>query len=604
MATDMTAVAGRVFLTASYVLVGYLLQRFGALRREDGEVMLRFVVNVTLPAMLVHTLTASNLLFGPGVPLVWLTAVFATLVVAGGGSLVYNRTPSYEKGLLTGALCGSNLGTFAYPFVEAVWGVEGLRLAALYDVPNAAVVFGLGAYVFAKEQRNALADVRGAAARHDDGGVYHGEWSVTGESKQGVGVYEYPSGATYEGQWNNNQKAGFGVYKFAKGGSYAGGFKRGKFDGMGLRFMRNGGVKSGKFTDGDFVEALSIERTDDASTAATEMAKKARNAADKSKITESNAQFVSRVVWKTATFPPFAAMVVAFIIGSSGSALPGYLNSLINPLAQANRPLVLLTLGVLFQPFMPKLRARVVSHFLCTKYAMALLAAAAIALVVPISEATQSLRFILPALALMPVPSVVVQYALEHEGDAALAGCIVNYSQVVSLLFLLLIGGASQSVWLLQQARWVWPAILLSAGALVLGISVVADRAFAPTRMVFKPKTGEAGRGKDAKDLMEISLAPPDDGAGPTTGPAASSAAAKRGEKSFGGYRNKRPTRLGINSLVPSRRFALLRASASRWPRAFGLTNAVRWGETKGRSSFVSALATAQIRARTVVLAK
>ena len=51
-------------------------------------------------------------------------------------------------------MCGVNLGTFAFPFVEA-WGRGGLRLAALYDVPNALVVFGAAAAVFAAEQREA-----------------------------------------------------------------------------------------------------------------------------------------------------------------------------------------------------------------------------------------------------------------------------------------------------------------------------------------------------------------------------------------------------------------------------------------------------------------
>ena len=67
---EASAVLARVVLTASYVAVGYALRRFGALERADGEVMLRFVVNVTLPAMLVHTLTHTGALFGPGVPLV------------------------------------------------------------------------------------------------------------------------------------------------------------------------------------------------------------------------------------------------------------------------------------------------------------------------------------------------------------------------------------------------------------------------------------------------------------------------------------------------------------------------------------------------------
>ena len=342
---DMTTVLGRVAVTTCFVIVGFASRRFGLLRREDGEVMLTFVVNVTLPAMLLHTLVNTRALFGPGVPLVMLCSVFATVLVAGAGALVYRRTPAYEKGLLTGALCGANVSTFALPFVEAVWGMEGLRLAALFDVPNLVVVFALGAAVFAFHQRKARLHAKSAAARHDDGGVYHGEWSSVGESKQGVGVYEYPSGASYEGQWNNNQKEGFGVYKFAKGGSYAGGFKRGSFHGTGLRFMRSGGVKSGRFQDGDFVEALSLKAADDATVAATTMAKKARAKAAVSKTTETHGAFWTRVVLKTLSFPPVVAISVVVFLTATGQNLPALVTQVLNPLALANSPLVLLSLG-------------------------------------------------------------------------------------------------------------------------------------------------------------------------------------------------------------------------------------------------------------------
>ena len=81
-ATSTAAVFTRVLLTASYTVLGYLLQRFGVISRDDGKVMLRFVVNVTLPALLLHTLTHSGPLLGPGSPLVWLVAIFATAFVA------------------------------------------------------------------------------------------------------------------------------------------------------------------------------------------------------------------------------------------------------------------------------------------------------------------------------------------------------------------------------------------------------------------------------------------------------------------------------------------------------------------------------------------
>ena len=34
--------------------------------------------------------------------------------------------------------------------------------------------------------------------------------------KSGLGCYTYPSGATYEGEWQQNVKNGLGVYKYAK----------------------------------------------------------------------------------------------------------------------------------------------------------------------------------------------------------------------------------------------------------------------------------------------------------------------------------------------------------------------------------------------------
>ena len=50
--------------------------------------------------------------------------------------------------------------------------------------------------------------------RHEDGGVYNGQWQ--GRNKQGLGSYLYPGGAKYEGEWRNNCKEGRGVYTFPK----------------------------------------------------------------------------------------------------------------------------------------------------------------------------------------------------------------------------------------------------------------------------------------------------------------------------------------------------------------------------------------------------
>ena len=517
-ATITAAVFTRGLLTASYTVLGYLLQRFGVISRDDGKVMLRFVVNVTLPALLLHTLTHSGPLLGPGTPLVWLVSIFATAFVASLGFLVYRRRPSYERGLLVGSLCGVNLGTFAYPFVEAVWGADGLRLAALYDIPNALIVFGVSAAVFAAEQRETQRRARAQTGKHDDGGVYHGEWSVGGESKQGVGVYTYPSGAVYEGEWNNNVQAGYGVYLFAKGGSYAGQFRRGSFNGMGLRFLRNGGVKSGRFEEGDFVEALGMDASDEAASKAADASNAARKAAETSQIQETNAQAAARIVSKILTFPPMVALILAGVATAGGAAstvpgtspLPDAITALIAPLAAANRPLVLVTLGALFEPALPRMQMRSAVHFLATKYALSLLAAAVAAAFVPASLG--AVRFALAALVLAPVPSVCVQYALDHDMDARLAGCLTNYSQALSLAAVCALGLASSVTdGGATIAGWATPAGLAAAAAVTAAVGFLADRGLAPVKMTFKPTRKPA-------PAQKLAISKPDDGDGDAGG--------------------------------------------------------------------------------------
>ncbi|MGV9172753.1 MAG: AEC family transporter, partial [Promethearchaeia archaeon] len=52
------------------------------------------------------------------------------------------------KGILLMTSIGYNIGLFAYPLIEGVWGTEGLQHIALFDFGNAFVVFGI-CYVIA-----------------------------------------------------------------------------------------------------------------------------------------------------------------------------------------------------------------------------------------------------------------------------------------------------------------------------------------------------------------------------------------------------------------------------------------------------------------------
>ena len=49
---------------------------------------------------------------------------------------MFGKRPGPEAALLAGSAVGCNLGLFAYPFSEAVWGAMGLATAVVYDLMN------------------------------------------------------------------------------------------------------------------------------------------------------------------------------------------------------------------------------------------------------------------------------------------------------------------------------------------------------------------------------------------------------------------------------------------------------------------------------------
>jgi hypothetical protein len=150
-------------------------------------------------------------------------------------------------------------------------------------------------------------------------------------------------------------------------------------------------------------------------------------------------------------------------------------------------------------------------------------------------------RYALAAIVLMPVPSVCVQYAITHDFDAKLAGALTNYSQVASLIALCALGFLSGGGGGAAAARWVMPAGLVAAAAVVAALGFVADKALAPKKMIFKPKEAAVSKLAIAK--------PPggsDEAGGAGKGPTVASALGGSAGGYTGGYtRGKRSAAAG-----------------------------------------------------------
>mmetsp|Transcript_36456 Transcript_36456/g.66341 ORF Transcript_36456/g.66341 Transcript_36456/m.66341 type:complete len:284 (+) Transcript_36456:526-1377(+) len=82
------------------------------------------------------------------------------------------------------------------------------------------------------------------------GDVYEGEWKEGAYS--GLGKFTYASGAVYEGEWAEGVRSGKGKYTYKNGKMYKGEFVAGTYSGKGRYINARGGVYEGEFKDGTF----------------------------------------------------------------------------------------------------------------------------------------------------------------------------------------------------------------------------------------------------------------------------------------------------------------------------------------------------------------
>lgn len=128
-------------ISLSIILITYLFKKVNIIKQKDGDSLVKIVMNITLPSLIITVFSNIdlniNLIF---LPLVCI--VFGVLSWFLAGKL-FDDIPRYNKGSLIISLLGFNIGLFAYPFVENIWGAQGLQYIAFFDMGNAVIIFGL-----------------------------------------------------------------------------------------------------------------------------------------------------------------------------------------------------------------------------------------------------------------------------------------------------------------------------------------------------------------------------------------------------------------------------------------------------------------------------
>ena len=127
--TDGALILHRVALNASFIAIGFALRHLKVLTIDDGRTVFRFATHVTLPALLLYVMTRAAASTSGAVnvmsAIVPATSLLVGLATSFGAYAVYRKSPARVRGLNVGCATGVNLGMFAYPFVEAIWGAGG-----------------------------------------------------------------------------------------------------------------------------------------------------------------------------------------------------------------------------------------------------------------------------------------------------------------------------------------------------------------------------------------------------------------------------------------------------------------------------------------------
>lgn len=135
------------------VAVGYVLKQTKVLTSEHGKFLSRIVLNITLPAVILKTISTIKLDYS--LFLAPLISLFHSAVVAVAAILLFKKESAQNKGVALMSSVGFNIGLFAYPVILDLFGSSGLSIIAMVDFGNAFIVFGLSyflGYLYSKKR--------------------------------------------------------------------------------------------------------------------------------------------------------------------------------------------------------------------------------------------------------------------------------------------------------------------------------------------------------------------------------------------------------------------------------------------------------------------
>lgn len=123
------------------IITTYLLKRIGLFHKEDGHMLSRLMMNVTMPCALLSA--GQNLKLTGALLMIPLLAIACNLVLVLGGILLAKDSGRRMQGIFAINASGFNVGSFALPFAQYFFPASVLSYVCMFDMGNAVMNLGV-----------------------------------------------------------------------------------------------------------------------------------------------------------------------------------------------------------------------------------------------------------------------------------------------------------------------------------------------------------------------------------------------------------------------------------------------------------------------------
>lgn len=132
-------VNSQFILSLIIIAIGYTFKRLNLVKEEDGDGMSRIIFNITLPSLIFVTFNSMKLEHS----LILLTIIGAGygIMMSFIGVFIFRKEQRNMRGTLAMIVPGFNIGLFAYPLIQSIWGKNGLKYIGMFDMGNSLTMF-------------------------------------------------------------------------------------------------------------------------------------------------------------------------------------------------------------------------------------------------------------------------------------------------------------------------------------------------------------------------------------------------------------------------------------------------------------------------------